>query len=97
VHGVVAPDRGRAVYALVQMATSVHAPAGRVRLPGLDPDSRYRVAPLEPATAVEGGRGAPPWWATGVELPGRALAEAGVQAPTLRPEHLVLLDARRVD
>jgi alpha-galactosidase len=97
VHGVVAADRGHAVYALVQVATSVHAPAGRVRLPGLDPDAVYRVAPLEPATAVEGGRGAPPWWAAGVELPGRVLGEVGAQAPTLRPEHLVLLDARRVN
>jgi alpha-galactosidase len=96
VHGVVAPDRSRAVYALVQVATSVHAPAGRVRLPGLDPSGTYRVATMEPATAVEGGRGAPPLWAGGVELPGRALAEIGVQAPTLFPERLVLLAADRV-
>jgi alpha-galactosidase len=96
VHGVVAPDRDRALYALVQLATSVHAPAGRVLLPGLDPSATYRVAPLAPATVVEGGRGAPPWWATGVDLPGRVLAEVGVQAPTLRPEHLVLLGAHRV-
>ena len=95
VHGVVAADRSRAVYALAQVATSVHAPAGRVLLPGLDPAATYRLAPLPPATTVEHKRGAPPWWSTGVELPGRVLAEVGVQAPTLRPEHLVLLQATR--
>jgi alpha-galactosidase len=96
VHGVVAPDRSRAVYALVQVATSVHAPAGRVRLPGLDPDATYRVRPMEPAAAVEGGRGAPPWWADGVDLPGRVLGEVGVQAPTQFPERLVLVGAERL-
>jgi len=96
VHGVVAADRSRAVFALAQLATSIHAPAGRVRLPGLDPAATYRVTPLPPAAAVEGRRGGPPWWGKGVELPGRVLAEVGVQGPTLLPEHLVLLDVVRV-
>jgi len=96
VHGVVAADRSRAVYALAQVATSVHAPAGRVLLPGLDPAATYRMAPLAPASTVDGKRAEPPWWATGVELPGRVLGEVGVQAPTLRPERLVLVRALRV-
>ncbi|MGP3983667.1 alpha-galactosidase [Streptomyces sp. KR80] len=97
VHGVVAPDRARAVYALVQTATGVHAPPGRVRLPGLDENASYRVAPLAP-----GERSAGPtpsrlaWWDDGLVLPGRALAVVGVQAPALHPESLVLLEARRV-
>ncbi|WP_254185208.1 alpha-galactosidase [Nocardioides panacis] len=96
VHGVVAPDRGRAVYALVQTATSVQAPAGVVRLPGLDPDATYRLAPLAPGDRVEGPATSPlPWWPTGVELPGRVLGSAGVQAPTLHPERLVLVQATR--
>jgi len=95
-HGVVAADRSRAVYALAQVATSVHAPAGRVLLPGLDPAATYRMAPLAPASTVDGKRAEPPWWATGVELPGRVLGEVGVQAPTLRPERLVLVRALRV-
>jgi alpha-galactosidase len=95
VHGVVADDRGHAVYALVQTATSVHAPGGQVRLPGLDPDATYEVRPLPPGDDP-GRRGAgPPWWRAGVELPGRVLATVGVQAPTLNPETLVLLEARR--
>jgi alpha-galactosidase len=97
VHGVVAPDRSRAVYALVQVATSVQAPTGPVRLPGLDPDARYHVAPLAPGDVIEGpGQSALPWWSTGLDLPGRVLAAAGVQAPTLYPERLVLLAADRI-
>jgi alpha-galactosidase len=97
VHGVVAADTSRAVYALVSTATSVWSPPGRVRLPGLDPDAGYRVTPLPPGDRIEGpGQSDLPWWSSGIELNGRALAEAGVQAPELYPERLVLLDATRV-
>ncbi|MFH9867840.1 alpha-galactosidase [Streptomyces lydicus] len=96
VHGVVAPDAGRAVFALVQMATSVQSPAGRVRLPGLAPDAAYHLAPLPPGDRPEGPfTSALPWWEEGVTLPGRVLAEVGVQAPVLFPERLVLLEAVR--
>lgn len=96
VHGVVAGDAGRAVFALVQMATSVQSPAGRVRLPGLEPDADYLLSPLAPGDRPEGPVTSPlPWWERGVTLPGRVLAEVGVQAPTLFPERLVLLEAVR--
>jgi alpha-galactosidase len=97
VHGVVAADRSRAVYALVQTETSVQSTGDRVTLPGLDPDAVYRLAPLPPGDRCEGPTRDPlPWWGDGVELPGRVLAHAGVHAPTLYPERLVLLEARRV-
>ncbi|MGW7021999.1 alpha-galactosidase [Streptomyces decoyicus] len=96
VHGVVAGDGGRAVFALVQRATSVQSPAGRVRLPGLDPDADYHLSPLAPGDRPEGPfTSALPWWEKGVTLPGRVLSEVGVQAPTLFPERLVLLEAVR--
>jgi alpha-galactosidase len=97
VHGVVAGDASQAVYAVVATATGVWSPPGRVRLPGLDPDASYRVKPLPPGDRVEGpGRSEPPWWATGTELGGRVLEQVGLQAPTLFPERLVLLQATRV-
>ncbi|HEY8717788.1 alpha-galactosidase [Pengzhenrongella sp.] len=98
VHGVVAADGSEAVFALVTIATSVWSPPGRVRLPGLDPDADYRLAPLEPATAAPslGGHAPPPWWADGIVLPGRVLSDVGVQAPDLLPERLVLLAATRL-
>ncbi|MFJ6748698.1 MULTISPECIES: alpha-galactosidase [unclassified Streptomyces] len=96
VHGVVAADGARAVFALVQTATSVQAPAGRVRLPGLDPDADHRVTPLAPGDRPEGpSPSVLPWWEEGVTLPGRVLAEVGVRAPTLFPERLVLVEAVR--
>ncbi|GIF25457.1 alpha-galactosidase [Actinoplanes tereljensis] len=96
VHGVVAADRSEAVYALVAMSTGVWSPPGRVRLPGLDPASVYRVAPLPPGDVFEGpGRNPLPWWGSGVSMTGRMLAVTGVQAPVLFPERLVLLRASR--
>jgi alpha-galactosidase len=97
VHGVVAADRSEAIFAIVQTATSAHAPAGRVRLPGLNPETRYRLTPARPGDVIDNGAGTPPWWSAGTELPGRVLATVGVQAPTLLPERLVLVEARAVD
>ncbi|MBO9554360.1 alpha-galactosidase [Cellulomonas sp.] len=98
VHGVVAQDRSDAVFAVVATDTSQNLPAGRVQLPGLDPDAVYLVRPQAPGDVVEGlgGGAVPPWWtADGVRLTGRALAEVGLAAPTLFPEHLVLVRATR--
>ncbi|GAA3509261.1 alpha-galactosidase [Georgenia daeguensis] len=98
VHGTVAQDGGEAVFALVQLRTSVISPPGPVRLPGLDPASTYRVAPLVPGDGPGGHLGAPPtpWWDALVELPGSVLAAVGVQAPALKPEQLVLLHLTRL-
>ncbi|MFC9605519.1 alpha-galactosidase [Streptomyces niveus] len=99
VHGVVAADRSHALYALVQTATSVMSPAGIVRLPGLDPDARYQVRPRRPGDLPEGPRRSDPlWWERpeGVTLTGRMLEVSGVRAPTLFPERLVLVEARRL-
>ncbi len=97
-HGVVAPDRSRAVYALVQTATSVQSPPGRIRLPGLDDDTVYHVTPLAPGDHCHGpADGPPPWWDEGVRLPGRVLSAVGVQAPVQYPERLVLIEARHAE
>jgi alpha-galactosidase len=93
VHGVVARDRREAIFAVVALATSVTAPPGRVRLPGLDPRRSYRVEPLAPGDVARGvNHGPAPWLsAGGATLTGAALAMVGVQAPDLYPEHLILL------
>lgn len=98
VHGVVAQDGGEAVYALTQVATGVASPAGRVRLPGLDPRATYDVRPLPPGDDTSAADPwSLPWWSTGIRLKGSVLASMGVQAPNLLPERLVLLRAVRVD
>ncbi|GAA0218853.1 alpha-galactosidase [Saccharothrix mutabilis subsp. mutabilis] len=97
VHGVVARDGADAVFAVVSTATSDVCPTGAVRLPGLDPDRSYRVRPLPPGDVPDGNPHhwgiALPWWDRDLVLPGRVLAAAGVQAPVLYPERLVLLRA----
>jgi alpha-galactosidase len=96
VHGIVAPHRGEAVFAYMQLTTSVAELPAPARLPGLDPDRVYRVEPLavggEPAT----GHAAPPPWlaAGGVSVSGRALASAGLTMPVLDPEQALVLRLR---
>ncbi|MFT4215835.1 MAG: alpha-galactosidase [Micropruina sp.] len=62
-HGVIAPDRSRAVYSFAELGRSPLVMRGRLRFPGLDAERRYWVAPLmlDHAPMVE----VPQWW--GVE------------------------------
>jgi alpha-galactosidase len=89
VHGVVAADRTHAVYQVVAMASGVTAPPGRVRLPGLDPDRRYRLSRPSPGGHPAG------WgqtWDGTLTLPGSVLGAVGVQVPGLWPERLLMLE-----
>ncbi|WP_432482338.1 alpha-galactosidase [Kineococcus esterisolvens] len=98
VHGVVSADGADALFAVVQLSTPDTSLPGRVRLPGLDPDATYHVAPQPPGDtpAVQGGD-VLPWTAEGgVRLTGRALAAAGVTTPALQPQQLLLLRTRKV-
>ena len=101
--GVVAPDRSRALYSVATVSRSTTGALGRLRLPGLDPDRRYRVRPVQPVDPA--GLKRPAWWgeprpdgvAPGVVLSGRALAVSGlVQAPTF-PEQAVVYLAEALD
>ncbi len=99
-HGVVSQDGGQALFALVSVATSFAESPGRVCLPALRPEARYRVEAVYPSP--DDGRAfmqaAPPaWLGTGVEATGRFLAESGLPMPVLNPEHGVLFSLRRVD
>ena len=99
-HGVVAHDGSEALYALVSVATSFAEVPGRVCLPGLHPEARYRVEAVYPAADDRHAfiQTLPPaWLSTGVEATGRYLAVAGLPMPVLNPEHGVLLAVRRVD
>lgn len=90
--GVVALDGTRAVYALTQRTSSTSYPSGRIALPGLLPDSRYKVRLSHPLTEELGNGQSPLEWALeGVELPGSVLGAAGLQSPVLFPEQAVLI------
>jgi len=92
-HGVVAPDRSRALFAYVRLASGVDEVPGPARIPGLDPDRDYRVEPVSVAGLPWGPqRVPPPWYAGGATvLSGRALAAVGLQMPVINPEQALLL------
>ena len=91
VHGVVAQDRSEALFGVVSVRRPVSGP-GRVRLPGLDPERRYRVTVPDPGgDGVLERRPMVPWARTGVVLPGRVLAEVGLPMLPLHPEHTHLV------
>jgi alpha-galactosidase len=96
-HGVVAADRSEALFAYVQLTTSAFETPGLARLPGLDPDRAYRVAPLKVAGAPETKQAVAPRWLKvgGVTIGGRALAEVGLPLPVLLPEQALLLHLTR--
>ena len=61
VHGVVAPDRSEALFALATVGTPLHVPGPRIRFTGLAPQARYRVRPVVVGTPPS-GLVAPQWW-----------------------------------
>jgi alpha-galactosidase len=102
VHGTVAQDGTRAVYAAVQLRQSITTAVGRVRLPGLEPGRNYCVGLLQtPGPELELGPwvvGTVPWLSEEpVMMSGAALAAVGVVMPAQLPESALLLDVRAVD
>jgi len=91
-HGVVAPDRRRALFALVTLGTTTAATPGRIRLPGLDPDLRYRIEPVQLSTGAltRTASGPPSWWLDPPTVTGRVLGTVGLQGPMLYPEQALL-------
>lgn len=91
--GVVARDGREAVYRYARPVSSVRTHPGRVRLPGLRPDLRYRLRLREEAgvsAAVQ--RAAPGWTARGGAVAsGRVLEHSGVHLPNLSPGGALLL------
>ncbi|ALV46291.1 alpha-galactosidase [Arthrobacter alpinus] len=96
--GVVAGDGGRAVYALTQRSASTTYPSGRVTLPGLAAEARYRVSLSQPLDEQVGNGQSPLAWPLHETiLPGSVLGSAGIQSPVLFPEQSVLIMLTRVD
>jgi len=97
VEGVVDEAQQRALFAITAVDRPLTWPPGRVPLPGLAPDARYHVRPQPPGDDHPGVGypGRPPWMREGITVPGRVLAEVGVEAPPLHPDQLVLLTVER--
>ena len=91
-HGVYAADRSEALVSFAQLATSASLTPPALRLPGLDPDVRYRIEHV----ALPGERwgmalSQPTWLTDGTELTGRQLAAHGIRPPVMHPESAVLV------
>jgi alpha-galactosidase len=63
VHGVVAADRSRGIFAAAALDSLYPDPPGRLRLRGLDPDHRYRLRPVF-VDVLPSGLHPPRWWGT---------------------------------
>ncbi len=91
VHGVVAPDRDRALFAVVQLRMGQASRPQRIVLRGLDPDARYLVREVTPAGAPPAQEVSPPPWTSGITVSGRLLETVGLPARILQPEHAMLI------
>ena len=91
-HGVYRPDRSEALVSVARVATSPSLIPPPLRLPGLDPDHRYRIEHLAlPREYVGPNRTLPAWWHDGVTMTGRDLATIGLQLPAMHPDTATLL------
>jgi alpha-galactosidase len=88
--GVVAEDRGKALYQFAVLDRPTSWPPARLRFPGLDPDRRYEVTELVVGDAVPDGQ-RPPWMASPLRLSGRVLEEVGIEPPSIDVDRSVLL------
>lgn len=91
-HGIVSTDRRRALFSFVALDTLPAAQPGRVRLPGLNPEFRYRIEPIELSNGalVHTRSGYPRWWTNPMTISGQTLQNVGLQGPMLYPEQALL-------
>jgi alpha-galactosidase len=88
--GVVAPDGREALFRLSALDLTLGQPAGRLRFPGLAPETAYRVTPV-PLTVSPKDRPRPAWYDGGAVMSGRLLDEVGLVAPLLEADDLVIV------
>ncbi|MBE3001277.1 alpha-galactosidase [Nocardiopsis sp. HNM0947] len=92
--GIVAADGSRALFRYARLGSSARAVPGRVRLPGLPEDRRYRVTWRRETGWPSSVQRTLPAWVEG-EAPvvsGAVLSRAGLQLPGLNPAQTMLLD-----
>jgi alpha-galactosidase len=90
VDGVVSADGHEALFRVSALDLSLGQPAGRLRLPGLAPETAYRVTPV-PISVSPKDRPHPAWHDGGTVMSGRLLDEVGLVAPFLEADDLVVV------
>ena len=97
-HGVYAIDRSEALISFAVLASALSHTPPPLRLPGLDPDRRYRVAHVDlPGTGDGPAHAQPDWIASNPVLTGRQLAAHGVRPPAVYPESATLIHLTAAD
>jgi alpha-galactosidase len=96
VHGVVAQDQSRGIFAYATLRAQQGSQPGSFQLPGLDPKATYRVNVAKPAGDPKVILRALPHWLDGVQLTGAALAKVGLRPPILAPENAFLIEVERI-
>jgi alpha-galactosidase len=93
--GVVSADRSHALYRLTRESSGEWAVPPALRLPGLDPQTTYRLDVLQTLTAARYLDVRPvPWVAEGsITLPGSLLTTVGVRTPLLAPASALVVEA----
>lgn len=93
VRGIVAEDAASAFFTITQVETSAAWPPGRIRMPGLAPARRYRVAVVSPSGAhADAGQSALEWAAHETVLTGRELATVGLRPPVQFPQRSTVVE-----
>jgi alpha-galactosidase len=96
VTGYVLPDQSEGVWTIATVATLEDALPEKVRLHGLDPESRYRVSVRKELGTPRHGWITPPWFSAGqVTLPGSVLEREGLQLPVLWPAQAIILHVQK--
>lgn len=96
VTGYVLPDQSEGVWTIATVATLEDALPEKVRLHGLNPESRYRVSVRKELGTPRHGWITPPWFSAGqLTLPGSALEREGLQLPVLWPAQAIILHVQK--
>jgi alpha-galactosidase len=96
VHGVVAQDKSKALFAFVQLRPTGGTLPGSLRFEGLDPLAIYKVIAEQPCGPAMFMSQKSPGWLEGATLTGAALATIGLRPPILAPENAILISLEKV-
>lgn len=96
VHGVVAQDKSKAIFAYVALRAMKGTKPAAFRIVGLQPDANYKVKLVEPAGTSQYIHQQLPKWLDGVVLTGATLERVGLRPPILAPENAILIEVERL-
>jgi alpha-galactosidase len=96
VHGVVAQDKSKALFAYVQLRPAGGTLPGALRFEGLDPLVSYKVIAEQPCGPAMFMSQKSPSWLEGATLTGAALSTIGLRPPILAPENAILISLEKL-